>query len=836
MTITRRVYSSVISDVIGNEPILDQLDIEYGDAFYGTLQDDYVTGSMIVTKSEDAYVTGTRGRFFSKIYSDETAPLNAGMFSSESKLFPRFSMRLQPHHEKASNSFRVSQFFDDKERFYDSCLPDLENALKHDGTYPKSIVTKSNWKNNFLQLRNTAASQSLCQTKNFPINDLAFITFNVPKITGALGDPSVNNEWTWSYPYEQKFNPTHRYLQLNDTLGISKIEAETLPAIPTGKESLFPLQPDFPYSMPHDLPLLTYASNIYTGSSTLSLKKKTSGIIPILPGKLPRRILPPGSRNGCRTYYPYDQDSYLTPILESDDENFGFSITVGSDMNLSSWIKNREDLDDTFRPITGSMSKEDLTKFFFGFGDVNNMTYVNHVFNSTTGSQYYTTEFESIKSGYINSINFNKPDYPVMSLEAEGTVGSDITPFPLNPNQDWDVITQNAAAPAGYWSYTNGGSQVTWLQNSLASNDAFLVGATRVPGVPATTIALFHITSSYAWQYSYTRGVISDNSANFISSSVSRWNANSYRDGAGFSSSDTYYWEEVLSAGYHDSGDLIHGGPGKNNQTLDPVLNNFTSIVFAPGAYKLGIFFSRQQAGSTADFAAISDFTLTVYPSSSFASNETTMGGNNYPDFRAKLVNDTAYLLKPNPDKDPTPTNQHPYREYLKERNSIFFSMSPVIRGWKYGLQSGLPSYTKATFRRDRFGQPRDMLEQRPYTKFINHNNNIFAGEATPGSSPYPDPTTGKAPVEGQQGAPPVTVNFVKQSYTKDDRGIGKIFFNTVNPLATTSHNLSTEVTSSLPFFDGEARDRPESSYQTNTGIKLSTITFTGTTTALTIT
>lgn len=336
MTIVRNIYGSFVSDVIGNDPVIDQFDIDYKESFYGSMQDNYVTGSIIVSTAAGSYVTGSRGNQFSKIYADETPSPASGRFSLESKIFPRFSMRLQPNHEKASNCYRVSQFFDDKERYYDSCLPDLNNALKHDGTLPKSIVTKMNWNNQSLVLKDTAASQSLCQTKNFPINDLAFVTFNVPKNTSPLGDPSVNNEWTWSYPYENKFNPTHRYLQLNDVLGVTKIEAASLPAIPPGKENLFPLQTDFPYSMPHDLPLLTYASNAYTGSSTALLIKQPSGLVPILPGKLPHQNLPPGGRNGCRTYNPYDPDSYFTPVLESEDDNFGYSFTVASDIDLSS--------------------------------------------------------------------------------------------------------------------------------------------------------------------------------------------------------------------------------------------------------------------------------------------------------------------------------------------------------------------------------------------------------------------------------------------------------------------------------------------------------------------
>lgn len=41
------------------------------------------------------------------------------------------------------------------------------------------------------------------------------------------------------------------------------------------------------------------------------------------------------------------------------------------------------------------------------------------------------------------------------------------------------------------------------------------------------------------------------------------------------------------------------------------------------------------------------------------------------------------------------------------------------IAGWKYGLVSALPTNTKTIFRRNKYGQFRDMLEQRQYSKFL---------------------------------------------------------------------------------------------------------------------
>lgn len=49
-----------------------------------------------------------------------------------------------------------------------------------------------------------------------------------------------------------------------------------------------------------------------------------------------------------------------------------------------------------------------------------------------------------------------------------------------------------------------------------------------------------------------------------------------------------------------------------------------------------------------------------------------------------------------------------------------YYASSIDIRGWKYGVVSGFPLYSDCVFRSSRFGQFRDMLEQRKFTKFYN--------------------------------------------------------------------------------------------------------------------
>lgn len=62
--------------------------------------------------------------------------------------------------------------------------------------------------------------------------------------------------------------------------------------------------------------------------------------------------------------------------------------------------------------------------------------------------------------------------------------------------------------------------------------------------------------------------------------------------------------------------------------------------------------------------------------------------------------------------------------EHIISRNSIFFTKKEgdiaviLLRGYKYGLYSAQPTKTSCMFRYNKYGQFRDMLEQRPFSKF----------------------------------------------------------------------------------------------------------------------
>lgn len=100
-------------------------------------------------------------------------------------------------------------------------------------------------------------------------------------------------------------------------------------------------------------------------------------------------------------------------------------------------------------------------------------------------------------------------------------------------------------------------------------------------------------------------------------------------------------------------------------------------------------------------------------------------------------------------------------------------NFAPVIRGWKYGIVNGLPTYNTARWRRDRFGQFRDMLEQRQYTQFYDTSTD-----------------TSTSPV--------VRVRWVDSDGRNTD------------PLLTWTSNCSYAATSSLPYYDLESHNRPD--------------------------
>jgi hypothetical protein len=94
---------------------------------------------------------------------------------------------------------------------------------------------------------------------------------------------------------------------------------------------------------------------------------------------------------------------------------------------------------------------------------------------------------------------------------------------------------------------------------------------------------------------------------------------------------------------------------------------------------------------------------------------------------------------------------------------------SGMVRGFKYGLRNMFPQNSKATFRRDHYGQFRDMLEQREFTRCHNGRHTLKSA---------------------------VICRFFDED--------GEVLI----PEDTFSQNLSIFATSSLPYFDGIFRNR----------------------------
>lgn len=136
----------------------------------------------------------------------------------------------------------------------------------------------------------------------------------------------------------------------------------------------------------------------------------------------------------------------------------------------------------------------------------------------------------------------------------------------------------------------------------------------------------------------------------------------------------------------------------------------------------------------------------------------------------------------------------------------LAYCVSPLIRGWKYGLFDGNPHYTSAVFRRDRYGQARDMLEQRQVAFAVKDpGNSIYF---------YPDNLASDEPPAVQKGSSEdledlsgdytVYVKFVKQKVVNN-----KLVNISVSPDLTWSSNLSTYATSSLPYYADRPKNRP---------------------------
>jgi hypothetical protein len=119
--------------------------------------------------------------------------------------------------------------------------------------------------------------------------------------------------------------------------------------------------------------------------------------------------------------------------------------------------------------------------------------------------------------------------------------------------------------------------------------------------------------------------------------------------------------------------------------------------------------------------------------------------------------------------------------------------------GFRYGIMNIIPEFPRNVFRRDRFGQFRDMLEQGLEGRFYKPR--------------LIDLETAKRGINVDDtyvGDPVVTCRFTLSSSNQE-----------VDPYSTTCSNVSFAATSSLPYFDGEVKNNlTPGSFRTVTLVK----------------
>lgn len=808
MRIYENIYTDSIKDVIGNDIVLDQFDIAYGASFYGSTVDDYVTGSLLIERSvtpgrnNRTFTIGNRGRAFSKYYASEQPRLESTFGSAAVNSIPSLAFRETPWTTRVSRTaYRLLQCFDSSERYYDSCLPDLKKCFAANSTE--------------LWATDVANKTAFSPYGNILSSSIGYMFFNsYTTDRTALGydvDPVVNNDWTWSYPFEGKYDPKTRIVKTTSALGLSDVSL-------VGSFGMFL----------SDIEDFLEVYNVVRSERP----SKLSGFFPVLPGRLPKNTIPPNARNSLRSRYvpPAEEFDLLGQVnripasysAANLDDEYGISMLLPADINLSKkeshdWLASYSGIAIPGPEyVTGTMSIDDTVRFLFGFGDLNNMTYGYRTFNTSSANAEYTQDFE--RANPADSRAFFAYDVPSSTSEYLQINWSNSLHW--SGSCSWQYVVRDGAA-LGY-NYISASAPFVgmyWLDTAGTKEWVLLSDTSTTYGGALTaagySMCCVDITSSVPWSVKYDRGIAADASAYFISyfSGIPGFPSHELPLGplqvvvplevvTGSGSAIRY---DILSEYNSEYDGVFDANAGKTVAGTD-------LFPFPPGHWRLN--FSFVHTGGTVgspDIAAIKNLQIRTFGTGCFPPDNSgqKIGGNNYPEFRTKR-NDPRYNASigvfPFVTDFAVTGSAEIYKSYV-------FGVSPVIRGWKYGLFSGFPTHSKAVFRRGRFGQFRDMLEQRQYTKFINVEDSPTDNDAT--TTEDFDKQTGSRLTTTKQtndiGPSAVEVNFVRRRYRKDERGIGYIYNESVDPILTVSQNLSTEVTSSVPYFDGVAKHRQES-------------------------
>jgi hypothetical protein len=843
-------FTDVVKDVIGNDPVVDQFDTYYEASFYGTMQDDFVTGSIIseiisdYTKSKSGgkdriFVTGSRGKLFSKYYAESFPALNSTYGSDAVRLVPSLAYRLVPWHEKTSTTaYRINQHFDPNERYYDSCLPNISECLGLEGS---RVWTSQNSEHSVLSPYGSVVTGSA-----------GYLIFNsIPQDRTQDGydtDPTLNNDWTWSFPFEAKYKPGNRFVGFDKSLGLKANLSARLPLYDKREREFksFDSSTNDSDTTPVELVELNKVLKVenffpllpgYNENVRNSLRTKSN-----IEGALGTGKIRPG------WYGPETGEEWSYKRVA--DKSYGYSLLVPGDVNLSKF-SDREFLSTYVNAeagsmlLTQSMGTDDNIKFLFGFGDVNNVTYGKRSFDSTKYISSYKLDLEDIADG-------TKP-HQFSAYDSDGLkVNWSFNPYNLsdsNYHNVWCVASKQATA--GGYNIVSGSSitsSIGWIPSTggnkvIVSNTSVDYNGTMDNSGDALSIIIVDITSSYPWNFSYDRAIAGQKDYGSFATYFAAYPgqtshvlaANGGKPGLGQLSIPNNYidylepniidapFDTFVTMSLYDFKEKYYQSQGDGAYPASPL----GDYILDAGEYRLVFQYNFTDAPITEpQSAALDNFEIFTYREESFpVISNSRIGGNNYPKFKGYRTDDR---LNPILSGTSAFNSEYLISGSAATSKSVVFGVSPEIRGWKYGLYSGLPSNSKAIFRRDKYGQFRDMLEQRPYTKFVNVNSSVVDDDAMTNNN-FDNQTESKLTILKQitsTGPAVAEVNFVRQRYKKDERGIGYIYNEKVDPRLTISQNMSPEVTSSLPYFDGDAKLRQEEDLLLITDATLTSLQF----------
>jgi len=825
MSLNEPIYTDVLKDIIGNDPVLDQFDIFYEASYYKTSQDDYVTGSILdkrLVNNKLQLVTGSRGRAFSKFYAESAPPLDSTYGSSAVNKNPSLSYRLVPNFTRVSTTaYRIVQAYDANERYYDSCIPDIVKCFSTNGSNVWTNYDSTN------SLKNHTV---LSPYGSVVTGSVGYMIFNsIPQDRSSQGydsDPTVNNEWTWSFPYESKYNPENRVLGLENSLGLKSNLSARLPVYDKKEREL----KGYYYEQGNEADTDTSAVDL--------AQKNISDIVdflPIMPGYLE------DFSNSFRTKSTIEgtlgegriRTSWYKDV--SSDKSYGHSLLVLGDVNLSKqsdrfFLNSFTNADTGTMLLTQSAGINGTIKFLFGFGDLNNITYGKREFDSSKATLEYSLDLDGVSEGtYAYQLssyssnglkvnwNFdpnNVSNAGVVSFKHRWYVASKNPASPITyQNESYNVVSGSSSASGIGWKVSDGGNKV------LVSNTSnSLYGGTMLDSGNSVSPLIVDITSSYPWRFSYDRavavGIESGDFANYFAGYPGQPSDTLEKNGGGPLS--FYIFNDNIF-------DRITGVPGlPPSPTVSNIfvtMSKYDSIdsiedrgqyLLDPGEYRLIFKFKYSLIEKTNPLvAAINNFKIYTYKEDAFpVVDNSRMGGNNYPKFKGYRQD---LRLNPILSGSSLFTSDYLVSGSIEASKSIIFGISPEIRGWKYGLYSALPANSKAIFRRGRYGQLRDMLEQRQYTKFVSVNSSPVDNDAITSEGFNKDingSLSNQSTSQFEVGPPATEVKFVKKVARISPRGIGTFETRTVPPEETTSQNLSKEATSSLPYFDDDPKNR----------------------------